>query len=397
MRKKKLVKLWRRASRCGTYYTYYLMYYDLDNKLRRESLGHNDERKAERQRLKKEKELLMGFTPPNSLRLSEFIQDCLRRSGNQIRPSTKTDYKNAVQSLIEAIGDIDFQTVTYRHGEIFRQYWLDQGNAPATVAKKIREIHAVFQVAIDRRQLDENPFHKLAKPKINKNTKIITYTDEECDRLVKSASLRKRPGKLEWDLVIMATLTTGMRKSEIINLIWDDIDFDNMSITVTEKMDTKDTWLWKIKDTDHRDLPLTEEYAALLLDLKARLNNDSPYVFIPEKRYAEIQHIRQGNTSKRGKKIWTYEDTRYNIVSNFSDEYEKIRIHAGIKKHKTFHDLRRTAITNWFYAGLELNEVMKIAGHSSIETTQKYYMAVKDGLIDKARDAVKFRINKDAG
>jgi hypothetical protein len=35
----------------------------------------------------------------------------LRRSGTQIRPSTKTEYTQAVQHLIEIIGDIDFQAV----------------------------------------------------------------------------------------------------------------------------------------------------------------------------------------------------------------------------------------------------------------------------------------------
>ena len=82
------------------------------------------------QRLKKAKELKMGFCPPTSLRLSEFITDCLRRSGNQIRPSTKTEYSQAVKHLIEIIGDIDFQTVNFRHGEPFRQACLDKGLIP---------------------------------------------------------------------------------------------------------------------------------------------------------------------------------------------------------------------------------------------------------------------------
>ena len=61
----------------------------------------------------------------------------------------------------------------------------------------------------------------------------------------------------------------------------------------------------------------------------------------------------------------------------------------------TFHDIRRTAITNWFYAGLEINEVMRLAGHSKIETTVDYYLAVKDDLMNKARKAVKFKVNRE--
>ena len=72
-----------------------------------------------------------------------------------------------------------------------------------------------------------------------------------------------------------------------------------------------------------------------------------------------------------------------------------IRKKAGIKTHKTFHDLRRTAITNWFYDGLEITEVMRLAGHSKYETCLGYYLTVKDDLIDKAREAVSHRVSKE--
>jgi integrase len=67
---------------------------------------------------------------------------------------------------------------------------------------------------------------------------------------------------------------------------------------------------------------------------------------------------------------------------------------AGIKSG-TFHDLRRTAITNWFYEGLEIIEVMRLAGHSKYDTTLKYYLAVKYDLIDKARKTVTFKVSRD--
>ena len=69
---------------------------------------------------------------------------------------------------------------------------------------------------------------------------------------------------------------------------------------------------------------------------------------------------------------------------------------VGIKKG-TFHDLRRTAITNWFYAGLEITEVMRLAGHSKYETTLKYYLSVKDDLVDRARQAVRYSGRGECG
>ena len=392
--KKQLVKLWPRPSKDGSSFIYYLDYVDLEYKRRRISLGHGDRRKAEKQRTKKEKELRMGFCAPGSIRLREFVEDCLRRSGNQIRPSTKTGYTQAMNNLIQVIGNIDYQAVDYKHGELFRQTCLDNGNKPTTVAKKIRELQAVFSLAVKRKQLDENPFDNLRKPKSNKTRKIITYNENECDKLLETASILQNEDIIEWDLVITMALITGMRKSEILNCAWSDIDFDEMVVNISPKENTEYTWEWKIKDTDERSLPLTEDVSQLLINLQGKKPSGIPYIFVPPKRYERIQAIRQGKPRGR-KKIWTYEDARNSVINNFTEMFVEIRDRAGIKQHKTFHDLRRTAITNWFYEGLEITEVMRLAGHSKYDTTLKYYLAVKDDLVDKARKAIKHKVSRE--
>ncbi|MHC4212835.1 MAG: tyrosine-type recombinase/integrase [Planctomycetota bacterium] len=149
-----------------------------------------------------------------------------------------------------------------------------------------------------------------------------------------------------------------------------------------------------IKDTDQRTLPLAEDVLTLLIALQDRRPSGYPYVLVPPKRYDRIQLIRQGKPKGR-KKIWTYEDARNSVINNFTDMFGEIRDRAGIKQHKTFHDLRRTAITNWFYEGLKITEVMRLAGHSKYDTTLKYYLAVKDDLVDKARKAIKHRVSKE--
>ena len=57
-------------------------------------------------------------------------------------------------------------------------------------------------------------------------------------------------------------------------------------------------------------------------------------------------------------------------------------------KGGTFHDFRRTAISMWFANGMSEYEVMRLAGHSDFATTHKFYLAVADDLVDRARVAV---------
>ncbi len=74
--------------------------------------------------------------------------------------------------------------------------------------------------------------------------------------------------------------------------------------------------------------------------------------------------------------------------------FNEIRAKAGIKKG-TFHDLRRTAITNWFHELKDITEVMELAGHSKYETTLEYYLATKDDLVKRARKATTHKVSQE--
>ena len=57
------------------------------------------------------------------------------------------------------------------------------------------------------------------------------------------------------------------------------------------------------------------------------------------------------------------------------------------RKKGKFHDCRSTKLSHWFAEGLSEYAVMKMAGHSSFETTHKFYLAIKKDYLDKARQA----------
>ena len=132
---KQLVKLNKRPRCGGRQFTYALRYIGEDGKRRCESLGHTDRRKAERQRAQKERELQMGYAEPGSMRLRGFTEDSLARTGDQIRESTRRIAEAAMNDFVKVIGNIDFQSVTLAHGELYRQSCLDRGNSSATVSK----------------------------------------------------------------------------------------------------------------------------------------------------------------------------------------------------------------------------------------------------------------------
>ena len=382
---KQLVKLNKRPSRDGQRFTFFLRYDGEDGKRKWETLGHGDMRKAKRQRAQKEKELRMGYVALGSMRLRDFVKDSFVRTGDQIRESTRKDYGSSMTDLIDAIGNIDYQCVQQTHGELFRQAWLDEGDTPATVGKKLRGLKRLFQLAIERKQLDENPFRYVKVPKVPRQ-KIRIYAAAEIDRMLRTASELQNESVLEWDLLITLALTTGMRRSELLNLAWSNIDFAEMIVEVSPKQNTDETWEWRIKDTDRRFLPLREDVGQLLIGLQDRRPEGCPYVFVPPGRYDHIQH------ELRPKGKWTLLSAKDNVINNFTRQFKKILSKAHVDKG-TFHDIRKTAITNWFRQGLSEYDVMTLAGHSDFATTHRFYLAVADDLVARAREAITHQVS----
>lgn len=127
-------------------------------------------------------------------------------------------------------------------------------------------------------------------------------------------------------------------------------------------------------------MPLTDEVVQLLVDHQSRQPEGYPYVFVPVARYDFIQQ------TLRAKGEWTLPDSRLKVVNNFTRQFGLILKRAKVKKGE-FHDLRRTALSNWFANGMSEHDVMTLAGHSSFSTTHEFYLAVADDLVDRARQA----------
>ena len=380
---KQLVKLNRRPRCGGREFTYALRYIGEEGKRKCEALGHTNQRKAERQRAQKEKELRMGYIQPGSMRLRDFMEDSLTETGDQIRESTQIDYREAMEDFIRTIGNVDFQSVSLAHGELYRQACLDRGNSSATVSKKLRAIKRLFKLAVNRKQLDEDPLRHIAMPKVPRK-KINIYADEQCRLILRAAHdyvAERDPKKsLKWDLLITVALATAMRRAELLNCTWGDVDFDAQTIEVNPKQNTKVTWEWLVKDADHRTLPLTEEIVQMLADHQAQQPEGYPYVFVPIARYDHINNVLR----PRGK--WTLTDSRLKVANNFRRQFKNILRRAGVKKG-TFHDFRRTAISMWLANGMSEHEVMVLAGHASFATTHKFYLAVANDLVRRAKVA----------
>jgi len=307
---------------------------------------------------------------PEKVTLHEFIEEHKKIMKGQVAYATLSDQRQALELFEKFIGvPILLTKIRPRCAEAFIAHRLSTVPSVDTVNKDIRTLRRIFNLAIEPRGYlaeGQNPFVKIKERKITDN-EIRYVTVEEYHQLMNVTE------NMWWKALFSVAYGSGLRRQEILYLTWLDIDFENQLIKVVAKKPTKDILDWDPKSRKNRIVPMSDETAQLLVDMQAIALESHPYVFVSPKRLGRIKERR-----KIGK--W---NPRSELINNISRDFNIIRRKAMLEDF-TLHDLRRSAITNWAQR-LPIQVVQQLAGHASITTTRKYYLAVRTEDLKSAR------------
>ena len=195
--------------------------------------------------------------------------------------------------------------------------------AAATVNRELACLKCIFNKAITWGKAEKNPVREVKLFKEN-NRRTRYLEKEEIKKLLENSADHLRP-------ILIVALFTGMRKSEILNLQWKNI---NIKHGVIYLLDTKNGERRKVLIND------TVEKALIAVSK----NPNSPYVFCHE----------------NGKPY-------LNVRKSFDVALEK----CGIINFR-FHDLRHTFASQLVMMGIDIKTVQELMGHKSIEMTLRY-------------------------
>lgn len=93
---------------------------------------------------------------------------------------------------------------------------------------------------------------------------------------------------LWWRGFLSVAYGSGLRRNEILNLTWMNIDFENQLITVAAKKESKKLLAWDPKSRRNRVVPMSDESGQLLVDLQLKAKEGFPYIFISPERLKRI-------------------------------------------------------------------------------------------------------------
>lgn len=198
----------------------------------------------------------------------------------------------------------------------------------ATVNRELQCLSKIFSTARDNGLVSENPCRRVKLLREdNKRTRYLTESEEEALMAVltgKHAYLRP---------IVVIALQTAMRQGQIVNLRWQQADFQRDCIYVTNTKSGKD-----------RVVPMNEISRQELLALR---DNGLERVF--------------DNTLPQVKKSFRLATAKAKI--------EDFR----------FHDLRHTAATRMADAGVDAFTIAAILGHASLQMASRYTHATDEG------------------
>jgi len=268
-------------------------------------------------------------------RFLEYISVERRYSPNTVI-SYEKDLKDFSKFLLETEAHQDFSKVDKK---IIRNFMVELSEhqiSKRSINRKLSSLRSFFLFLLKVGEIKSTPLENIQYLKFYAE-KQIPFSKEEMDHL-EVLDVQPKNGSLLKELIIETLYQTGMRRAELCNLLFENVDFSQKEIKVIGKGNK--TRIIPVSDS------LLQRFEMYLEERKPLKDNDI-YFFVNEK----------------GKKL--YDKFVYSAVNSYLSLVTS-------KTKKSPHILRHSFATHVLENGAEISKVKKLMGHSSLASTQVY-------------------------
>lgn len=290
-----------------------------------------------------------------------------------IRESTQERYWNHIRyHIIPAIGDIKLTKLTTRNIQKMYNDIRDHGRVkkgpndkrdPSLSASYIMSLHRMLHMALERAVKEQlilrNPCDDVILPKVEKKEMKILKPENISAYLAEAEKRGVLP-------MFFLELCSGLRKGELIALLWSDLDIEHQTISVSKQAVRVKGGGVKVttpKTPTSIRLESIPKEAVDLLIAEHEKHPDNPYMF----------------PSPVNGGMW-YPDA----VNRLNDKILKT---LGLE-HIRFHDLRHTFATIALQNGVDIRTVSSMLGHADPGFTLRTYTHATRQKQDEAAETV---------
>lgn len=249
--------------------------------------------------------------------------------------SYKKDLEDLLLYISETEGTEDLKKVDKKIIRNFIVSLSEKKIQKRSINRKLSSLRSFYLYLLKIGEIQVSPLETIPSLKFYAE-KQIPISEEEMENL--GEILESESGNSLEKLIIETLYQTGMRKSELCNILLDQVDFSKSEIFV------------KGKGNKQRVVPISENLLKQMREYMVirKPNEDSGiYFFVRE----------------NGKKL--SEKFVYSVVNRYLSL-------ITLKKKKSPHILRHSFATHVLNNGAEISKVKKILGHSSLASTQVY-------------------------
>lgn len=295
---------------------------------------------------------------------TKFLKSWLASIKPTVAETTFVGYQHKLNSVIayfdKTYHDIMLDEVKAIHIQTFYNDEFNSGLSANTIKHYHANIHKALKYAVKMNLVSVNESEKTELPKMNK-FEAAFYNQNELEQLFRLF----RGDRME--LVVLIAAYYGLRRSEIIGLKWDSIDFEKKTITIKNKAYN------------------TYENGKVVTKFQSELKNKSscrtlpliPYIerMLREKMEIDTHYsklLRGGYNHKYDEYICKDESGEIITPNYVSDHFRTMIKKNGLKKIR-FHDLRHSCASLLLANGVSMKEIQEWLGHSTYHVTADFY------------------------
>jgi integrase len=274
-----------------------------------------------------------------SVPLQEFVAEFLAYGEGNYSRKTMAMYEPILARFLSLARNASLRELTPQHIDRYKARRLRDKTkskhpreiSPVSVNVELRMLKAAFNKARSWKLIDSHLFDGVTLAELPECTPPF-FTRADFHKLLECV----KEGWLK-DVIVFAVLT-GMRRGEIMNLKWSDVDLLNKYVRV----ETSKTF--KTKQGKRRIVPLNDTVISLLKAKEGKSPSEYVFTLNDEKLYEDwVGHL-----------------------------FKSYVIKAKLNGRLHFHSLRHTFASWLVQDGVSLYEVQKLLGHSSSSVTEVY-------------------------